>query len=173
MLNNCKCLCSCLTKLEICRTFHFSLCLPVSSLLWMWDWVQILPMPGVKTGVIKGEIPQLHWEWWMLLGAVTNVNISKSKPSYRHLLYSVYLPSITKIIFSRAVHPKAYSFAPSEGYFFFPAERFNGWMEKVPSCSMHLPGCWVWWQSCISSSPEVHDKGTAVARVCCKVPNGS
>lgn len=25
----------------------------------------------------------------------------------------------------------------------FFSESFNGWMEKVPSCSMHIPGCWV------------------------------
>lgn len=28
-------------------------------------------------------------------------------------------------------------------YFFSPMEKLNGWMEKIPSRRVHLPGCWV------------------------------
>lgn len=77
----------------------------------------------------------------MLLGAVTNANISKSKPSYQYLLYSVYLPSIAKIIFNRAVYPKAYCFAPSEGYF-FQKGLMVGWKRYLhAACIFLVAGC--------------------------------
>lgn len=79
-------------------------------------------MPSVKMGDKRGDstvVLRIVDAAGSSITLVTNVNISKSKPSYQHLLYSIYLPSITKIIFNRAIHPKGYSFAPSEGFSFF------------------------------------------------------